>query len=70
VLTAADHFAHRETGGLVLDLYWTRGALEDEFLIEVKDEREGTRFVLRPATGREAIESFYHPLSAPRAIAG
>ena len=64
VLTAADHFGHRETDGIVVDLFWTRRNLKDEFRVEVEDEREGTRFVLHPRTGREAIQAFYHPLSA------
>jgi len=63
VLTT-DHFGHREAVGLVVDLFWTRRNLEDEFRVEVKDEREGARFVLHPRTGREAIRAFYHPFSA------
>ena len=64
MLTAADHFARRETGGLVVDLYWLRKEREDEFLVEVEDDREGVHFVLHLATGREAIETFYHPLAS------
>jgi hypothetical protein len=64
---AADHFGHRETAGIVVDLYWHREHLADEFRVEVIDEREGGRLVLRPSTGREAIEAFYHPFSAVRA---
>jgi hypothetical protein len=66
VLTAADHFGHRETGGLVVDLFWNHGSLKEEFRVEVEDEREGARFVFHPRTGREAIEAFYHPFSAAR----
>jgi hypothetical protein len=64
VLTAADHFGHRETGGIVVDLFWSRRNLDDEFRVVVEDEREGARFVLHPRTGREAIQAFHHPFSA------
>jgi hypothetical protein len=67
LIVTADHFGHRESGGVVVDLYWNRGTPEDEFRVEVVDEREGARFVLHPATGREAIDAFYHPFSAARA---
>ena len=46
VLVTADHFAHRESGGFVIDLYWTHSDLGDHFRVEVEDEREGTCFVL------------------------
>jgi hypothetical protein len=61
---AANHFGHRESGGLVIDLFWDPGELEDEFRVAVEDRREGARFVLHPATGREAIEAYHHPFSA------
>jgi hypothetical protein len=64
VLTAASHFGHRESGGIVVDLFWNRGNLEDEFRVEVEDRREGVRFVLHPTTGRAALQAFYHPFSA------
>ena len=67
MLTAADHFGHRESDGIVVDLYWNRGELEDEFRVEVVDEHERARFVLYPTTGREAIQAFHHPFSAARA---
>ena len=67
MLAATDHFGHRESGGILVDLFWTRTNLEDEFRVEVEDEREGARFVLRPRTGREAIQAFYHPFAAARA---
>jgi hypothetical protein len=66
-MSAVDHFAHREANGVVVDLFWNRGLVEDEFRVEVVDEREGARFVLHPMTGREAIEAFYHPFTAARA---
>jgi hypothetical protein len=31
VLTAADQFGHRETDGIVVDLFWNRRNLKDEF---------------------------------------
>jgi hypothetical protein len=62
--SAANHFAHRESGGLVVDLFWDHGQLEDEFRVSVEDRREGARFVLHPATGRAAIEAYHHPFSA------
>jgi hypothetical protein len=67
VLTAANHFGHRESDGIVVDLYWNRGELEDEFRVEVVDKRERARFVLYPTTGREAIQAFHHPFAAARA---
>ena len=63
MLTAADHFAHRETGGIVVDLFWNHQGSEDEFQVEVEDTREGIRFVLHPATGKDAIQAFHHPLA-------
>jgi hypothetical protein len=63
LLSKADHFAHPETDGIVVDLFWHRRGLENEFRIEVEDRREGARFVLHPTTGREAIEAFHHPFS-------
>jgi hypothetical protein len=65
--TAANHFGHRESDGIVVDLFWDRRELEDEFRVEVVDRRNGARFVLHPTTGREAVQVFHHPFSAPRA---
>lgn len=65
--TLANHFGHREADGIVVDLYWNRADLEDEFRVEVEDRREGSRFILYPITGKEAIQAFYHPFSAARA---
>ena len=69
MLTAADHFGRREIDGIVVDLFWNRRNHEDQFRVEVEDEREGTRFVLHPRTGREAIQAFYHPFAAARVAA-
>jgi hypothetical protein len=65
--TAANHFGHRESDGVVVDLFWDRSDAEDELRVEVDDSRRGTRFVLHPLTGREAIEAFHHPFWAARA---
>jgi hypothetical protein len=65
--TAANHFGHRESDGIVVDLFWDRGELEHEFRVEVADRRDGTRFVLYPTTGIEAIQFFHHPFPAARA---
>ena len=65
MIRRTDHFGHREAAGIVVDLFWDRRHLHDEFRVEVKDRRDGTRFVLYLATGREAIHAFHHPFSAP-----
>ena len=74
MIRGTDHFGHREAAGIVVDLFWDRRDLHDEFRVEVhdefrvevKDRRDGTRFVLYPATGPEAIQAFHHPFaSAP-----
>jgi hypothetical protein len=67
MLIGRNHFAHREAGGVVVDLFWDRGQLENEFCVEVADRRAGTRFVLHPETGEAAIQAFYHPFSTSRA---
>jgi hypothetical protein len=61
-LTAANHFAHRETDGIVVDLFWSPRA-RPEFRVEVEDRREHVRFVLYPITGKDAISFFYHPFA-------
>jgi hypothetical protein len=68
MLVAPNHFGHRESDGLVVDLFWNHGSLEDEFRVEVEDRREGGHFALYPATGREAIQAFYHPFAAGSAL--
>jgi hypothetical protein len=64
VLDTANHFGHRENAGLVVDLFWKRDDLRDEFRVEVEDRRRGDRLLLYPATGREAIHAFHHPFAA------
>ena len=66
-MSTTNHFGHRESNGVVVDLFWDRGSVLDEFRVEVVDERERASFVLHPTTGREAIAAFYHPFSAARA---
>ena len=70
MIRGTDHFGHREAAGIVVDLFWDRRDLHDEFRVEVKDRRDGTRFVLYPATGREAVQAFHHPFSAPASERG
>jgi hypothetical protein len=65
--SVANHFGHRESDGIVVDLFWHPGNLEAEFRVEVEDQREGARFVLHPPTGRDAIQAFHHPFWAARA---
>jgi MIP family channel proteins len=64
MISGTDHFGHREAAGIVVDLFWDRRDLGNEFRVEVEDRRDGTRFVLHPATGREAVQAFHHPFSA------
>ena len=65
VLTAADHFGHRETGDIVVDLFWSR-RVGEAFRVVVEDRREHVRFVLCPTTGKEAIQAFHHPFAVAR----
>ncbi len=67
MLHAADHFGHRESDGVVVDLFWDRGNPANEFRVEVVDQRAGARFVLHPTTGRDAVVAFHHPFAAARA---
>jgi hypothetical protein len=60
VLDDANHFGHRESCGLVIDLFWEHGDVEDEFRVEVEDKRIGVRLLLYPSTGRDAIRAFHH----------
>jgi hypothetical protein len=66
-MSNADHFGHRESDGIVVDLFWNRGTFDEEFRVEVVDRRGGADFVLHPTTGKEAIQAFYHPFAAARA---
>jgi hypothetical protein len=63
MLTSGSHFGHRESDGIVVDLFWKRRNLADEFRVEVEDRRGGVRFVLHPTSGREALQAVYHPFS-------
>ena len=40
MLTAANHFGHRETDGIVVDLFWNRRNLKDDFRVR---SRTGVR---------------------------
>ena len=63
----ANHFGHRESDGIVVDLFWSHRELEDEFRVEVVDRRERTRFIDLPDDGTRANQVFYHPFAAARA---
>ena len=58
MLLADTHFGHRESAGIVVDLFWSHGGRGDRFRVEVQDTRAADRFVLCPATGPEAIHFF------------
>ena len=60
---AANHFGHRESDGIVVDLFWDRGDADDPFRVEVEDRRMGVRFFLYATTGREAIRALHHPFA-------
>jgi hypothetical protein len=62
-LGAANHFGHRESDGIVVDLFWDRRDADDRFRVEVEDRRMGVRFSLYATTGREAIRAFHHPFA-------
>ena len=64
------HFAHRESSGLVVDLYWDPADISHEFRVCVAERGSGTALVLFPSTGRAAVEAFHHPFaSVPPATA-
>jgi hypothetical protein len=65
VQTPANHFGHRETDDIAVDLFWSR-RVGDEFRVEVEDRRERVRFVLYPTTGKAAVHAFYHPFAVAR----
>ncbi len=69
-LAAANHFGHREGGGIVVDLFWDRGDVDDRFRVEVEDRRMGVRFFLYATTGREAIRAFHHPFATAASAHG
>ena len=67
MLLADTHFGHRESAGIVVDLFWSHDDPGDRFRVEVQDTREANQFVLYPATGPEAIHAFHHPFASARA---
>jgi hypothetical protein len=61
-MSSTEHFGHRESDGVVVDLFWNDGLLDDEFRVEVVDGRQG-RVVLYARTWGEAIDAYYDPFS-------
>lgn len=62
--TASTHFAHRESLGYVVDLYWDPADDSHEFRVEVIERRSGDGLVLYPTNGRDAMHAFHHPFVA------
>ncbi len=60
------HFAHRESSGLAIDLYWDPADVSHEFRVHVVERGVGAGFVLFPPTGRAAVEAFHHPFASGR----
>jgi hypothetical protein len=52
MLLADTHFGHRESAGIVVDLFWSHGEPGDRFRVEVQDTRAGDRFVSTRRRGR------------------
>jgi MIP family channel proteins len=52
MIRGTDHFGHREAAGIMVDLFWDRRDLGNEFRVEVEDRRGGTP--LCPAPGNRA----------------
>jgi len=65
MIRRTDHFRHREAAGTMVGLFWDRRNLHEEFRMEVKGRRAGTCFVLYPATGQEAIQTWAATPSCP-----
>ena len=68
MIRGTDHFGPREAARIVVDLFWDRCDPRDEFCVEVRGRRDGTRCVVYPAIGREAIRVFHYPFPAPAGI--
>jgi hypothetical protein len=64
LLDAENHFGHRESDGLAVDLFWSRDDVKHEFRVEVEDKLVGVRLFLYPASGKEAMHAFHHPFAA------
>jgi hypothetical protein len=58
------HFAHREADGITVDLFWSHSECQDAFRVDIVDRRRDIEFILRPATGKEALEAYHHPFFA------
>jgi hypothetical protein len=55
--------AARESGGIVVQLFWDEAAGPDsDVVVEYLDWREGVAFTLHPPRER-ALDAFYHPNS-------
>jgi hypothetical protein len=59
------HFAHRESTGFVVDLFWDPTDAAHEFRVQIIDRRSGAGLVLFPTSGREALKAFHHPFATP-----
>lgn len=57
------HFAHRESSGYLVDLFWDPDDAAHEFRVEIVDRRSGARLVLFTTTGHDALKTFYHPFA-------
>jgi len=65
-MSTADHFGHRESNGIVVDLFWNHGRLEDEFRVEVADEREGNSHRSSPCDGERGDPGLPPPVRGLR----
>ena len=53
--------AHRAGDGIDVSLLWFEA--RDRLAVVVSDSRTGDRFSLAPASGREALDAYYHPFA-------
>jgi hypothetical protein len=58
-----NHFAHRESSGFVVDLYWDPADVSHEFRVEILERGSGYGLVLFPTNGRDAVQAFHHPFA-------
>jgi len=61
------HFAHRESSGYVVDLFWDPNDPSHEFRVEVIERRSGAGLVLFTTTGHDALRTFHHPFATATA---
>jgi hypothetical protein len=58
---ALRQLAERNTGGVVVQLFWDDSApLGSDVFVDYRDEHEGVFFTFRPPR-EHALEAFYHP---------